>query len=156
MRLLALDQSTKHTGYAAYDGSELVDYGVINVDESLSPFARMKEMRGEITALVSKKRPEFVVFEQVQYQQNQKVYSQLSQMQGVVMCVLFDAETPFYIVEPTKWKSYAKVHGKKRAEQKAHTVLLAKEKYGVIATEDEADAIFIGHWAINNFKEQIL
>lgn len=154
MRLLALDQSTKHTGYAIYDGDKLTKYGVINAAEDALPFARMKEMREKIAALIAETRPEFVVFEQVQYQQNQKVYSQLSQMQGVVMGVLFDAETPFYIVEPMKWKSYAKVHGKKRAEQKAYTMSLAKEKYGVIATEDEADAIFIGHWAINNYKEQ--
>ncbi len=154
MTILALDQATKHTGFAIFSEGKLIDYGVLNADQDLPIFARMNEMRLMIAELVDNLCPDIVVFEQVQYQQNQKVYSQLSQLQGFVMSALFQKDVPFYIVEPVVWKSFAGVKGKKRAEQKESTIALAKLIYKVAVSEDTADAIFIGHWAVSNYKEK--
>lgn len=132
-----------------------MECGVLNADQELPIFARMNEMRLHIGDLVEKVRPDIVVFEQVQYQQNQKVYSQLSQLQGFIMSILFQKDIPFYIVEPVVWKSFAGVKGRKRAEQKESTIALAKLIYKVAVSEDAADAIFIGHWAAHNYKEQL-
>ena len=152
MIVLALDQSTKHTGYSLFDGDMLVRSGVLDVGKELPIYERMNRMRRMITDLIRQLNPDMLVFEQVQYQSNQKVYSQLSQLQGFVMCVAFDENLPFYIVEPVVWKSYAKIHGRKRAEQKADTVAKAEELFHVGVSEDEADAIFIGYWAANNIE----
>lgn len=155
MRILALDQATKHTGYALFSDDTLAEYGVLEEDPVLSIFERMNNMRINILRLIDRMNPELVVFEQVQYQQNQKVYSQLSQLQGFVMSALFDKAVPFYIVEPVVWKSYSGIKGKKRAEQKESSVSLAELIYGVAVTDDVSDAIFIGRWATNNYKEHI-
>ena len=95
MIVLALDQSTKHTGYSLFDGDMLVRSGVLDVSKELPIYERMNRMRRMITDLIRQLNPDMLVFEQVQYQSNQKVYSQLSQLQGFVMCVAFDENLPF-------------------------------------------------------------
>lgn len=57
---------------------------------------------------------------------------------------------PFILIEPTAWKSFSKIKGRKRAEQKASTIQMVHDRFGIEATEDEADAIGIGIWAVNN------
>lgn len=153
MTILALDQSTKHTGWAFFNDDNLVKSGVINSNPKSNSYDRMHQMHTAIRDLVDDLSPAAVAFEQVQFQSNYKVYSQLSQMQGIVLSILFDAGIPFCIIEPSSWKSFAGIEGRKREVQKENTINKAYEVYGVSVSEDEADAIFIGYWAINNFKE---
>ena len=77
----------------------------------------------------------------------------MSQLQGVLFTILFERDINFCLVQPTKWKSYCGVKGKKRAEQKANTIQIIQQKYNLSKlTEDEADAIGMGLWAVNNLK----
>lgn len=145
-----MDQSTKHTGWSFWIDENLINYGVIDVDEDDPAFERMKNMSREIAALINKKRPDYVVIEQVQFQRNYKVYSQLSQLQGVIIQLLFERNIPFTLVEPTKWRAYDGIKGAKRKEQKEAAIQTIYNKYNIMVTEDTAEAIGIGLWAVNN------
>lgn len=152
MKILALDQSTKHTGWSLWINGELIDYGVIDVDEGYDSITRMRIMGEKIAAIIDRRNPRYVVIEQVQFQRNYKVYSQLSQLQGVLFHILFERKIEFTLVEPTKWRSFSKIKGKNREEQKAAAIQAVYEKYDVKVTDDIADAIGIGLWAVGTIK----
>ena len=109
----------------------------------------MKEMNEKIIQLMDIIQPVFVVFEDVHFQRNYGTFQQLSQLQGVVMAHLFKLNVGFQIIQPSAWKSFCEIKGRKRVEQKRNTQIFVKDKYNIEASEDEADAIGIGTWAIN-------
>jgi crossover junction endodeoxyribonuclease RuvC len=151
--ILNLDQSTKITGYSIFKDNNLDTYGLLKAnDNETNPIERMKEMNDKIIALINDVNPNYIVFEQVQFQNNYGTFQQLSQLQGIIMAYLFKINIGFNLIEPTAWKSYCGIKGRKRVEQKFNTQKFVKERYGVDVSEDEADAIGIGYWAINNLK----
>lgn len=124
-----------------------------NVKEN-NPLERMRIMGNLIRDKLRKLCPDVVVIEGVQFQNNYRTYSQLSQMQGVIFNILFEQNIEFRLIEPTAWKSYSKIKGKKRVEQKENTILMVRNKFNINVSEDEADAIGIGIWAINNINNK--
>lgn len=107
-------------------------------------------MYDNIVELINTTQLDFIVLEDVQFQNNYATFQQLSQLQGVIISILFERNIGFQFVQPTKWKSYCNIKGKKRIEQKANTIQMVKSKYNLDVSEDEADAIGIGVWASNN------
>ena len=103
-----------------------------------------------IRDLLRQRSPDFVVLEGVQFQNNYKTYSQLSQMQGIVFSILFELDIGFCIIEPNSWRKFVDVKGRKRVEQKAAAIEKVKEVFGIDAEEDVAEAICIGLWGVNN------
>lgn len=151
MKLCCLDQSTKKTGYSIWNNGNLLKYGVIDVDESLGSLDRVCEMYEAVKKLIKAEKPDFVCIEDTQFQKNPKVLKRLSQMQGAIFAILIEEDIGFYIIEPSAWKSYVEIKSKKREDQKKETIEFVKKTYSIKEpTEDEADSIAIGHWAINN------
>lgn len=112
----------------------------------------MKEMNDKIIALIKNVKPDYIVYEQVQFQNNYGTFQQLSQLQGIIMAYLFSIDIGFTLIEPSAWKSCCGIKGRKREEQKLNTQNFVKERYKADVSEDEADAIGIGYWAIHNLK----
>lgn len=71
------------------------------------------------------------------------------------MSKLYDMDLSFDIVRPSVWKSYLGVAKGKRDVQKMNTIKKIEEIYGLDLedNDDIADAIGIGHYAINNIAE---
>lgn len=71
------------------------------------------------------------------------------------MSKLYDMDLSFDIVRPSVWKSYLGVAKGKRDVQKINTIKKIEEIYGLDLedNDDIADAIGIGHYAINNIVE---
>jgi len=154
-KILNLDQSTKITGYSIFNNNNLDTYGLLEANEKeKNPIERMKEMNDKIIALIENVKPDYIVFEQVQFQNNYGTFQQLSQLQGIIMAYLFKINIGFNLIEPTAWKSCCCIKGRKRVEQKLNTQKFVKEKYGFDVSEDEADAIGIGYWSMNNLKQK--
>ena len=106
-------------------------------------------MYDKIKGCLIKINPDFVVFENVQFQKNYGTFQQLSQLQGLIMALLFERNIGFQYVESTAWRAFCGVKGKKRTEQKANAIQIVKDKFNLSVSDDEADAILIGFWAIN-------
>ena len=133
----------------------MIGYGLLNSNvKENNPLERMRIMGNLIRNKLRKLCPDVVVIEGVQFQNNYRTYSQLSQMQGVIFNILFEQNIEFRLIEPTAWKSYSKIKGKKRVEQKENTILMVRNKFNINVSEDEADAIGIGIWAINNINNK--
>lgn len=113
-------------------------------------------MYKHIKNTIQKIQPDFIVFENVQFQQNYGTFQQLSQLQGLVMALLFETDIGFQIIEPSAWKSFCGIKGRKREEQKKNTQIFVKNKYGIDVSEDEADSVGIGVWSLNNIKSIII
>lgn len=153
IKILCFDQATRITGYSIFENNKLITYGTLksNLNEK-NYIERLKKMSDNIINLIENIKPDYVVIEDVQYQNNQLTYKQLSQLQGVIMAYLFKINIGFTIIEPSAWKAFCNIKGKKREEQKANTIKFVKAKFGVDVSEDEADAISIGVWSINYIK----
>ena len=123
---------------------------MVEVDtKETDPMERMCEMYFLIKDLINKSNPDLVVIEGIQFQRNYHTFSILSRVQGQILAILFEKNIAFYIVEPTKWKSFCGIKGRKRAEQKDDTIQMVKTKFNLDVGEDIADAIGIGLWGIN-------
>lgn len=153
IKILALDQATKISGFSIWEDKKLITYGILKANEDeKNPIERMKQMYDEIILLIDNNKPNFIVFENVQFQRNYGTFQQLSQLQGVIMAYLFKLDVGFQIIEPSAWKSFCGIKGRKREDQKKNTQIFVKSKYNIDVSEDEADAIGIGVWAINKIK----
>jgi len=130
-----------------------VAYGKLEVDKKeKNIIERMKQMISLIKLKIDEHKPDFIVFEDTQFQKSYKTYQELSQMQGVLMAYLFDLDIGFEIVSPGTWRSFSKIKGRKRIEQKTNTIQMIKDKYNLELSEDICDAIGIGLWSINKIK----
>lgn len=151
MKIGAFDQSTKITGVSIFEDGELIKYWHIdsNIKENM-PFKRIIKTRNMIKQIITENKLDYIILEQCQFQRNFATYQQLSVLQGALVGMLYDLDKPFTIVPPSTWKSFCGIKGKKRAEQKANTIKMVKEKFNLDVTEDEADSIGIGLWAVDN------
>lgn len=145
MRLLALDTSTKHTGYAFFVNGKLERSGVIDSDIPDSK-QRLNYMILRIYDLLNKAKPERVAFEDVKILNNQHTLVMLSEILGAVIgyCNAHLIQYEYY--SPAEWRSRngIQVYRAKRDELKRLSIEQVKEKYNIDATDDEADAILIG------------
>lgn len=153
MRILCLDQASKITGYSVWESGKLVDYGTLEANpKEKDIIVRMRQMYFMCGELIDKVAPDFVAFEGVQFQQNYRTYSQLSQIQGLLMSLLFERKIFFTVVEPTKWRSFCAIRGRKRAEQKKATIQMVKDRFGIEVDDDVADSIGLGIWVRGNVR----
>lgn len=150
MKVIAFDQATKVTGYAIYSDGKLVNYGALEASGD-NPFERMRIMYEKIYTLMCVERPDLISVEGTQFQNNYKVYSELSQMQGVVFAACFALGVSFCVTAPSVWKSYCGVEGRKRMEQKQSAMAIV-ESFGITATEDICEAILQGKYVTENMK----
>jgi Holliday junction resolvasome RuvABC endonuclease subunit len=155
IRILAIDQA-KTTGYAVFENNELVEYGIIDLGKKTDKYENILYFaRQEISRLIDNVKADIIVIEDIQQQnQNVSTYKKLAMLMGVLLCLFQENNVSYDIVPPTRWKSFCKIQGRKRQEQKDNTVLFVKERFGLNdVTEDMADAISIGWFEINSLKE---
>lgn len=109
-------------------------------------------MTDKISMVIDNINADFVILENIQFQRNIATFKSLAQLQGCIMNHLNNLNIGYTFVEPSAWKSYCGIKGRKREEQKKNTIIYVKNKYNIEVSEDIADAIGIGTWALNNLK----
>lgn len=157
-RILALDQATKVTGYAIYDGDQLVKYGTHTTSQE-NQEDKFSDVRCWLINMINVWQPEFIGFEGIQLQDNlsggQKMgvttFEALARLQGAIMVTCKEMGVPFEIYPTNTWRQGCGVKGRARAEKKRSMQKLAKEWFDVTVTEDEADAIGIGKHTADQF-----
>ena len=142
-RLLALDQSSKITGYAIFNDGKLEEYGKFSLDSS-NIDVRLVQIREKLLNLIQEKNIDEVVFEDIQQQNNVSTFKILADVYGVVAELLQEIEMPHAAVPSTSWKSTLGIKGKDRPEQKRNAQAYVLQTYNLKPTQDECDAICIG------------
>lgn len=152
MLYIVFDQATSATGYSVFKDRDLVSYGKFKQSGEIN--VRMSKTVEAISETIEKYRAKYpnekfkVVLEDIQLQGNAVTFKQLAQLQGACIVRIIDE----YSIEPdiyfaSSWKSFNKIYGKNRTEQKRNAQQMVLDMYGVKATQDECDAIMLGRYA---------
>ena len=64
MKILALDTSTKVSGYAVFNNKKLIRYSSIDKSDKTDSYDRMSAMVYEIITLIEREAPDVVVIEE--------------------------------------------------------------------------------------------
>lgn len=150
--LLALDQSSKVSGYAVFRDNSLLTYGVIDLkDKNLG--IRLNKLRDAISKLIDEYEIDRILIEDIQHQKNVTgnvvTFKTLAEVIGVLEELFTEKKKLYFLVPSATWRSDLKFKSKTRKEQKVEAQTYVFNKYGVEASEDECDAICIGTYGLN-------
>lgn len=156
MIILALDQSTRISGWSVFENKKLKDFGHWT-ETSNQIGKRILNISNHIKDLINKYDPDLVVFENIQLQ-NRNVgvdtFQKLAWVQGAIISVLEEWDVKYKIIYASEWRKscdFLKGNDKHRNEQKKIAQQWVKDTYNLKCTQDEADAICIGvHATLQN------
>ena len=152
VRVLGLDNATNKTGYAIFEDGKLLTYGVKTTSKDIST-AKMAELRQWFITMVKQWDIDYIGLENVQLQGNPQTLITLSKLLGVLQVTAYEmTHTEPYVVSAASWKSFAKIKGTQRQQQKQGAQDFVKEKFGFVATQDAADAICLTLYTVNQVK----
>lgn len=153
MKILALDLSTKSSGYALIEGRKLLEWGCFTASSS-DPIARIKKISVQLAEFLDK-NPDLnaVVMEEVRPEgnitRNQHTQKMLMYLQAAVILLLHEynknLQIEFYY--PSQWRKINKIPqgaGVKREVQKINDIQYVKDTFNIDVNDDEADAIGLG------------
>ena len=146
MILLALDQSSRITGWAIFHDQELIDSGTFTL-KSDDLGERLVAYRKKLEQLVEKYEIEEVAFEDIQMQNqinNVQTFKILAEIFGVTQEYLAEQKYFYHIVSSNTWKSKLNIKGRTRAEQKKNCQQWVQDTFNKKVSQDESDAIAIG------------
>lgn len=109
--------------------------------------------------MVKKYKPDEIILEDIQLQKFGNgdeavlVFKKLASLQGVLENYFYETGYVYTIVPPATWRAKSQIKGKTRTEKKRSAQLKIKELYDISVTQDEADAILIGYWGVDNYKK---
>lgn len=147
MIVLSLDQASKTTGWAIFNDDKLIDFGHFTFEHS-DIGQRLVAIRNKIKELINTYSPDYVIFEDIQQQNNVannvQTFKVLAQVYGVISELLSELQIPHSSILSTTWKSTLSIKGKNRTEQKRNAQQYVIDAYNIKPTQDEADSICIG------------
>ena len=154
-KLLALDQSSRITGWAIFEDGELQQYGKFNAETASAQIGkRLEYIRNKVKTLIEENNITEVVLEDIQMQgnvaNNVQTFKTLAEVFGVISELLVEMDIPQSAVLASSWKSALGIRGRARAEQKRNAQIWVTTTYSKKPTQDECDAICIGASHIKN------
>lgn len=147
MKMLALDQASRTSGFAIFEDNKLIKYGKFTFEDS-DFGVRLMKIRNKVQSLIEEFSIDKVVFEDIQLQDNVDTFKKLAEVFGVIFELVTELNIPHEAILSTSWKSTLKIKGTKRPEQKKNAQLWVNENYNIKPTQDECDAICIGVHAL--------
>ena len=148
MRILALDQASRISGWAIYDGTSLETYGKIDLSKYDDIGDRLHLLRTKVRDLIEDFHIDKVILEDIymdgQHINNVQTFKILAEVFGVLYELCISLKIPVEAVLAGTWKSTLNIKGKTRPEQKKNAQKWVQEKYNKSPTQDEVDAICIG------------
>ena len=154
-RLLALDQSSKCTGWAVYCNEKLENYGKFTFDDS-DIINRLIGIKKQIRQLFDDEDINVVAIEDIQLQANNVVtYKALAFVMAVILVICKEYGVECEIISSSTWKSICGIKGKTRVDQKKAAQRFVLEDFEIEATQDTVDAICIGYAFIKQNKSKI-
>ena len=155
-RILALDQSSKISGYSIFQGEELIAYGKFTFDDD-DLNVRLLKIRNKVKQLIEEQSIDELKIEDIQLQNNVgnnvQTFKALAEVYGVVMELAQELEIPCESVLSTVWKSRFGIKGRARADQKKAAQQYVLDTFGIKPTQDECDAICIGNYFASQPKK---
>ena len=152
MIILALDLSTKQSGYALGMDGELEKHGFISASNN-SPIKRIIKMRDQITKILKIYNIKKIIMEQVRPEYNSHTMKVLMWLQAAIVIAAYeiDPQIQCEFIGASSWRAQLKIkqgRGIKRNQLKPQDIQYVKNKYNIQVNDDEADAIciFDAYW----------
>lgn len=150
MKVLALDLSTRSTGWAFFEGTKLVDYGCITAS-STNVCNRIDKITKALREIFDKYLPDEIIVEEVlpeDVRHNQQTFKALMYLQASIALDFnrSDKKLNFYV--SSEWRAKCGIRtgrGVKRESVKAADIKFVKDNYNIDANDDICDAICIGY-----------
>lgn len=156
--ILALDQSSRTTGYAIFRDGYLYSHGTFTVtDDDIG--TRLYKIKKKVSELIEDFNIDEVILEDI-YMDKSKInnvntFKVLAEVFGVIYEYLVEIKLPHSAVLAGTWKSTCGIKGKTRTEQKKNAQQFVLNTYNVKAVQDACDAICIGTHIIKKNKSEI-
>ena len=163
MKILALDLSTKSSGWAIFQDGILIDYGCIS-STSTDLMKRINIMLDGIKEILQKHNDiEKIYAEEVRPEngmQNIKTHRALMWLLGVIALEIynFNKKIELELVYPSSWRAAIGIktgRGIKRTSLKEKDMQFVKENYNLDVNDDIADAICIGYANCHDIETEI-
>ena len=156
MKILALDLSTKSSGWAFGIDSIIQQHGYITASSRIVE-QRIIKMRNQIVSLICRYCPDKIIMEQVRPEVNSHTNKVLMWLQGIITIAAYECykKCQIQFIGASEWRAALKIHqgrGVKRDEVKSRDIQYVKNKYNIDVNDDEADAIclFDSYWIKND------
>jgi Holliday junction resolvasome RuvABC endonuclease subunit len=155
-RTLSLDQASRKTGWAIFDGKNLIRYGVFEA-KAEEEVNRFHEIKIWLLSMIENWQPDVIAIEGIQYQSNFGVttFQTLARLQGIIMELCYELNIDCKICPTNTWRAHCGVKGQKRSDRKRSMQLLVKQWFDITISDDEADAIGIGKYIADTYSRQV-
>lgn len=138
MNVLSIDQA-KTSGYAIFSPTgKLLLHGAKTFEDYVLQYSYF-------ALLLVENDVSTLLIEDIQLQRNTQTFKTLAQLQGIFMALAHNHNIDLHIISSNTWRSKVGLRARGRTALKHAAVQLVNELYGIKATQDEAEAILIGH-----------
>ena len=145
MKVLAMDQATRKSGFCYFENGQYIESGIIDLgDSKLDTDKRSFEMAKELWKVIKKYKPQHLILEDVQQQSNPKTMIVLARLSGMIIGYAEAHNVQVHILLPSQWRKalgYSQGAKVKRQELKQQSIDYVKEQFGIDLQEDEAEAV---------------
>ena len=152
MIVLALDLSTRSSGYALGVENSLEKHGFISASNT-NPIKRIIKMRDQIAKILKIYNIKKIIMEQVRPEYNSHTMKILMWLQAAIVIASYeiDPQIQCEFIGASSWRAQLKIkqgRGIKRNQLKPQDIQYVKNKYNIQVNDDEADAIciFDAYW----------
>lgn len=146
-RIVAIDNATKHIGISVFDSGKLVHKQLVEftgetIDRLIANRRYIKN------TIIDKWHPDLVVLEDIQLQDNVQTFKFLAMLLGNTEVLLKENGVKYETVLSAKWRKHFMITGT-RAADKAKAIDMVMQMYGIVETDDVAEAILLGKYAVD-------
>lgn len=152
-RIIAIDQASQKLGISVYDDGKLVYYHLVEVTGTV-PTRLLKIYNFMKQVVISEWHPNYLVFEDIQYQDNALTHKILGMVMGICILAAEQAQIEHTEIFNKVWQSEFNIGGSNRVAQKTNVIKKVKELYGLDVTDDVADAILMGRYAARKLSSR--
>lgn len=152
-KLLALDQASRVSGWSVWDKDtkKYVAHGHFTFD-SPDFDTRLYRINRKVKSLIEEYDVDEVYLEDIQLQDgatnNVDTFKKLAEVLGTLCCLCVELDIKHTTVLNVVWFKACGLRGRQRPERKRAAQAHVLENFGIKATQDEADAICIGEYAM--------
>lgn len=144
-RVVAFDNATEKTGVSVYDNGELVYYTLLKFTGLLEK--RLEAIFDVINQVIMPQwEPDFVIYEDVQFQKNYDTYKKLSMLIGILILLSTKHKIDSKLIKVKTWRSHFNI-SESRKTAKLEAIKLVKKMFDIEVGDDVAEAILIGRYA---------
>ena len=159
MKILALDLSTKCTGWCVMEDDKIINSGIIKAS-SMDVLARIEKMIDEVYKLYKEYQPSLLVAEDIlpEDMKNIKTSKALFYLQAALMLKFHELKVEIQLVTASHWRKVCGINtgrGILRNELKSKDMEFVLNKYNLTVDDDQADAICIAYCYFHDIPEFI-